>query len=126
MLNEAGTKIGCINTARMNKNQNKGALWFYGKSLLKKTGGRPCEDFKKSSCDRSTIENLMKKNKNIIFKENNESYYEHLAIKNNKVQIWNYNDYVPQFVKEDLNVKQIVKRHYGTTVINRINKYYKK
>jgi hypothetical protein len=126
MLNEKGTRIGCINTAKLNKNQNKGALWFYGKRLLEKAASRPCGEFRNSSCDRSTIETLTKKNKNIVFKENNKSFYEHLAIKNNKVQIWNYNDYIPQFVKEDFNVEQVVKRHYGTTVLNRINKYYKK
>tara|TARA_Y100000034_G_scaffold104801_1_gene131621 strand:- start:741 stop:1475 length:735 start_codon:yes stop_codon:yes gene_type:complete len=124
LLNETGKKIGCINTASLNKNQNKGALWFYGRKLLSKVNGRPCDDFKKSSCDRSTIENLIKANKNIVFKENNQSYYEHLAIKNKKVQIWKYNDYIRQFVKEDSDVSKIIKRHYGTTVLNRVNKYH--
>ena len=125
MLNEAGNRIGCINTASSNKSQNKGALWFYNRGSVISAGKRPCKDRINSSCDRHTINSIIKHSKNTKFITNNISYFQHLAIKNKDIQIWKYEVYRPQFVKEETKVNKIILENYGPVILDKLQKYYR-
>ena len=125
MLNEAGNKIGCINTASGSENQNKGALWFYNRESIINAGKRPCKNNINSSCDRHTINSILEHNKNINFKINNISYFQHLAIKSKDIQIWKYEIYRPQFVKEITKINKVILNNYGPLVLEELQKYYK-
>lgn len=126
MINEEITKIGCVNTAKQNKDINKGALWMYSKDMIINCKNRPCKDDINKSCDRSTIDSIIKYNKDINFKLNNINYFQHLAIKNPNTQIWHYNDYKKQFIKEYNDIEFIIKKEYGDEIWNMISKLKEK
>jgi hypothetical protein len=126
MINEEITKIGCVNTAKKNKDINKGALWMYSKDMIVNCKNRPCKDDINKLCDRSTIDSILKYNKDINFKLNNINYFQHLAIKNSSTQIWHYKDYKKQFIKEYNDIQFIIKKEYGDEIWNMINKIKEK
>lgn len=103
MVDECGKRLGLITSLPRNNEYNKCSLLFYPRGLMKSCGFRPCNETQKKSCDRSTIENIIKNNLKVNFVRNKDfNPIQYLAFKNKNIQLWNYDDYRAQF-KEQIN-----------------------
>lgn len=125
MMDESGRKLGLIKSLPVNNEYNKCALLFYPRSLMKLCDFRPCNEKQKSSCDRSTIDSLSKKNKKIRFIKNvdvNEIQY--LAFKNKNIQLWKYSDYKAQFMKEEKAPWIFIEKYYPKELVSYAKSYY--
>ena len=125
MINEDGTSLGLIRSLPQNKEYNKCALLFYPRSLMELTGFRPCNEKQRKSCDRSTIENILKKYPKANFKRNVDvNDVQYLAFKNKEVQLWQYQDYKAQFLKQHSNPWEIIEKHYPKELADYARSYY--
>lgn len=127
MINETGTELGLIKMLPQNNEYNKCSLLFYPRDLAESCGFRPCYEKQKSSCDRSTLENIMKKNKNVSFLYNKDfNPVQYLAFKNKKVQLWNYEEYKAQFKKREENPWEYLEEFYPKELLDYGRSYYEK
>lgn len=128
MIDESGSRLGVIQKFPEQNEYNKCPLLFYPRSLMKGVGFRPCNEKQNKSCDRSTLEVLIKTNKNIKFVKNFDvNDFQYLALKNRNVQIWKYDDYQKQFIKEyKANTWSELEKHYPVELVSYAKKYYRK
>jgi len=125
MINEYGNKIGLIQSKPTNNNYNKCPLLFYPRDLMVKNNFRPCDERISRGCDRSTIENIVLKNKQVSFIKNNDiNDVQYLAFKNKNVQIWQYSDYKLQFLKQLDNPFDYIEIYYPNEIAKLAKKYY--
>jgi hypothetical protein len=125
MVNENGTRLGIVQIPNKKGMYNKGALWFYPKSLMVSSNFRPCDEKINSSCDKSTIINLIKNNKSINFKSINYNNLQYLALKNNKIQIWKYKLYKDRFIEEFSEPYIQIANYYNKDLSEKVRGLYK-
>jgi len=125
MISETGLTLGLITSPPRNNEYNKCALLFYPRSLMAACNFRPCNEKQKKSCDRSTIENILRRRKDAKFVKNADvNDLQYLAFKNKEVQIWKYKDYKAQFRKQHANPWQIIQKHYPGELTKYARSYY--
>lgn len=91
IINETGSTMAVAYDDISGGRENKGNLWGYPRSLMKKCNFRPCKEDINSSCDRHTLNSLKKHNKNeIVFVHNNHNSLQTVGFKNRHTQIWPY------------------------------------
>jgi hypothetical protein len=125
MISEDGSQLGLIKKPPVNNEYNKCALLFYPRDLAKSSNFRPCNERQKKSCDRSTLENIIKRNKEVLFLYNKDfNPVQYLAFKSREVQIWEYEEYKDQFNKRIINPWEYLQEFYPKELLDYGRSYY--
>tara|TARA_Y100000310_G_C20628940_1_gene787526 strand:+ start:676 stop:1440 length:765 start_codon:yes stop_codon:yes gene_type:complete len=124
LINESGEKFAIARDDVKGRGYNKGVLWVYPRSIMKKCKFRPCVDTAKSSCDRHTIEGITKASGKITFIEHNHMFQQTVGFKNKHVQLWPYSVAKKGILRELSDPWGRLESKYPKGLVNNAKSFY--